>query len=314
MLSLAIVPFCKVRFRDWFSISPSSRDEQRGMSFTTKSFLHTLIMLFVGAQSAHSSRLVVYHLSKAGGTSLCRNIIKATNGSGLTEFQRRHNCNSDGLGPHTIRYCTGDVHTCGLVQKNLRTGPRLLFLEVPLPPSSCFHKSLSVVQLRQPLPRIISHLRHLGLEEKDFFEEKTRTFKLDHPLFTLPGEGGKTCSELIFRSFRIMDNYLVRMLLGFEVYNHPFGSITNHHLVRAKERLKEFSAVFFLDTGMVVNQSKTTIYDYMGGVLKIEFPVQPFLCNQGSRATNFTASFMSTLAALNVQDLELYDWATEQFL
>jgi len=90
--------------------------------------------------------------------------------------------------------------------------------------------------------------------------------------------------------------------------------ITNHHLARAKERLKDFSAVFFLDTGMVVNQSKTTIYDYMGGVLKIEFPVQPFLCNQGSRATNFTASFMSTLAALNVQDLELYDWATEQFL
>ena len=111
-----------------------------------------------------------------------------------------------------------------------------------------------------------------------------------------------------------MDNYLVRMLLGFEVHNHPFGSITNHHLTRAKERLKDFSAVFFLDTGMHVNQSRTTIYDYVGDTLKIEFPAQTLLYNKGSRATVFTASFMTTLTALNAQDLQLYDWATEQFL
>jgi hypothetical protein len=95
------------------------------------------------------------------------------------------------------------------------------------------HQFLHVIQVREPIARAISHLEHLSeLAEKRSYYSSLVPVKFSELLDTAPA---------------IMNNIIIRTLLGHDVWNLPLGAITRQHLDLAKQVLvQQFDVVLIL--------------------------------------------------------------------
>jgi len=196
---------------------------------------------------ARSKPVLFYHISKAGGTMMC----KLARQLGEAVVQPETNCNWEGVdfGRHHASKGQGAV-SCEAREKHFsRQGATWGSIEEPLDTSDLCHSDfLYATVLREPsalgksrvlFDNVINFREHLECVEK-------RNQKLCERAMA---RYNATSSHhaLGFPTWKAFDNIMVRMLAGPEAFHLPVGRITAAHLAIARKRLADFQLILKLD-------------------------------------------------------------------
>eukprot|EP00808_Paulinella_micropora_P030601 g66870.t1 len=203
------------------------------------------------------------HMRKCGGTSFCK-LVKLN--SPLSRKQQRHNCNLVGLGPQTLTSCRDpDYLSCDQQSQELKWPIQLGASEIPIAQPYCFHHFRYVTTLREPLGRIASHIRYHHLaystvrhllnvslkgeprEPEGILVTVDKIPSMVQQLVNKKNGSNPHCAVKLLYWYAVFDNYFIRMLLGWSVYNLPRGDITRAHLEQAKALLLKYDKVFILE-------------------------------------------------------------------
>lgn len=214
---------------------------------------------------------------------------KRAENPGTTMYEvDRCNCNGD------IVY--QDEHMLSFAGPNLQMGylkqfpnATIFFNEGPLPVQLFHPECLTyVTMLRHPLERSLSHMMHAATSQAG-----------------VPIESG---ADMVLETFMDNntidwpDNFMTRMLAGYDVYHLPEGSLNHTHLQRAVSRLSELDLVFVLeDLG-----TSRELFDAVFGLAY----VSPFTFRAGSSFSahmNITEANLRRLRRREWLDLILYD-------
>jgi len=107
-------------------------------------------------------------------------------------------------------------------------------------------KLWNIIILRDPIDRLLAHLSHLREMSPDAtfdFAEIPRGNSSWDPATLKP--------TYIFDTVPILsDNFVIRTLLGREVYLLPFGRINATHLELAKRVLEQFDTLYLMDESL----------------------------------------------------------------
>eukprot|EP00931_Biecheleriopsis_adriatica_P026282 TRINITY_DN16005_c0_g1_i2.p1 TRINITY_DN16005_c0_g1~~TRINITY_DN16005_c0_g1_i2.p1 ORF type:complete len:366 (-),score=23.81 TRINITY_DN16005_c0_g1_i2:302-1399(-) len=180
-------------------------------------------------------RITIYfqHISKAGGTHLC---VSGWSNQCVVHgepFSEGLNCKVLELGDmqdwmaDRARHSESDERTCESFETYaLRRHITLRGPENYVIPGAPCPLQWNVVVVREPITRILSHMNQKILMRKEFTPEHYS-------------------GEWLFNHTRpvFCDNFLIRSLLGFEVYRLGFGSISPSHIALAKQVLLKFDVV-----------------------------------------------------------------------
>ena len=192
-------------------------------------------------------RVYLQHISKAGGTTLCR----AASANGCVLHGKHNNCWIDGLGPlwmgmrHSEFSCT---EKAGLYHGSGKTGGHANFLANEgtmdggalagrLPEDLCLQDLLYITMLREPMARAISHLNQHGVvrgQDRPAFDAMSMHDQIKYVCNTT----GKVA---------VLDNFMTRCLLGEATYNAPLLSLAPNMALQAARTLAQFDVVLTLE-------------------------------------------------------------------
>lgn len=182
------------------------------------------------------------------GTMFCH--LARRNRERMNDFQKAHNCNLQGDGPHVpnpilpglgLGNAGWDCEARARYAKT--TGLTFVSREMPLfavadleAAARCRDHLMPIVGLRPPLIRIASNVRVHGLKVPQILD----WLQSDHPQPT---------GRDVFLGSRWVNNYYTRMLNGPLVYQLPLGGVTREHLEHAKQVLQNlFEVILTSDT------------------------------------------------------------------
>ncbi len=174
--------------------------------------------------------ILFLHMHKAGGTLMCK-LMQQT--SSITPYQSQHNCNIFGMGPRVTNACAESNYTTKIQCPTWRTALRYPImmgaLEIPLPSGKlCTDDFRHITMLREPMSRIASHFAFHFWNEESVLDLVEMALAGTSPSLYLPDmvSGRGLCMPLLLYSLSTVDNYYIRMLLGWPVFKLPFGAIT----------------------------------------------------------------------------------------
>lgn len=174
--------------------------------------------------------ILFFHMHKAGGTIMCK-LMQQT--SSITPYQSQHNCNIFGMGPRVTTTCDESTYftevQCPTWRAALRYPIMMGALEIPFPSGKlCTDDFRHITMLREPMSRIASHFSFHFWNEESVLDLIEMTLAGESPPLYLSGMGSGRglCMPLLFYSLSAVDNYYIRMLLGWPVFKLPFGAIT----------------------------------------------------------------------------------------
>eukprot|EP00045_Choanoeca_perplexa_P003266 m.29585 g.29585 ORF g.29585 m.29585 type:complete len:290 (-) comp11954_c0_seq1:175-1044(-) len=265
--------------------------------------LQTTVILTVSAGITPRSERMFYHfhLHKCAGTRMCdearfRNetIVKGAN------------CNDGGDGPARRRSRVG-----GLYNEHWRCQDRLKLYKSShityFQTETLFNKQMLecnddlfiAVTLREPLSRVVSHIRFDSM----FIKDGVQHFR-NASFTSIP-------REMPIYGSAVVNNYYIRSLLGSAVFHLPLGRITREHLTQAKAVLDN---VLILILEEVTNREKL-LECYADWVTAPHAEAPKLRDNKtGGKLATFKQRHMdkewtAELLSLNKLDLELYDYA-----
>ncbi|GFR48574.1 hypothetical protein Agub_g10477, partial [Astrephomene gubernaculifera] len=199
------------------------------------------------------------HVSKSGGTSFCQ--LGRSNGCATESFHPFHNCLVEGFDDDP-RYINGSVHAALRGRSRTRCYKPFKAMKLRRTELSCqdrrrrltsrgytFYANeytafggrqdprlahpctnmMTVLQLRHPYTRVISHIKHMWAAYRSHCKE-------DRAVFFAQGHDTPVWTQLAPAP---TNNYLIRSLLGEAVFNLPAGHITPDHLELAKAFLTQ---------------------------------------------------------------------------
>ena len=191
----------------------------------------------------------VLHLSGTGGTSICAAAKKAS-GVRLTNFQKKHNCNVNGSGPHNFQHMKKDSPWR---QCNPPNSPfNWIHLEYAFDAEFPCAFSKHIMLLRDPWERF----RSLLLKSVDPLEKVLNMTRIL--------EGPK--DTIRFAEVRVLDNPYIRFILGsYESNQISFGSLASVHVKRAIEIASHFDLIIetrhISTSGPVISQVTGEIFE-----------------------------------------------------
>ncbi|GIL54624.1 hypothetical protein Vafri_10360 [Volvox africanus] len=154
---------------------------------------------------------------------------------------------------------------------------------------------LNVVMLRQPLERLLSHIKWIikvyraeyGRRSEAFFRARDAEY---------------------WRAFApaAVDNYYIRLLLGEGVFYLPSGTVNTTHLKAAKLVLLQYDVVLLLEADDIDELWLRMALGWRVGLSSAHARV-----SSSSRTTNELVPFdVDDLMATNTEDVQLYDFGT----
>jgi len=243
------------------------------------------------------SMIFYLHVPKAGGTHLCS--LGRSNGCRSilpTECQIFERDGAAWIGDDEVQpdqrpdTCAGlsELYTNLTIEGN----ENYLFAEGLCP------NFWNTVVLRDPIVRLISHLSMIHEDVR----WQTR--------FPFIGIAPYPVPQVVFDELpQLSNNFIIRQMLGKDVYDLPFGSINETHLEEAKRVLESFDVILLNEEG---NDSKlNTDIDV---TLGLSSPSSNQMHRVGSTDTyrqklNWTRAEYEEVTAANAMDLELLQHA-----
>lgn len=267
-----------------------------------------------------------HHISKCGGTGMCRVAKKA--GCSTQNFAMSWNCRIKEFGDTPIWTVggfpdpkTGKMHfpffsrgwpfrpagdqldSCSQRAKYLREAGYDFFanelylvhgLQSPVHATPC-DDFLNVIILRRPVARMLSNLKHISAYYLNIGADPPRGLAAFNG--TAPA---------------VLDNYTTRMLLGHWIFDLKLGGIHEAHLELAKLKLQQFDLVMLLEQPDELHVTmkfglgwNTTLRDIgkvnTGNLLTGANP---------SPELQLTEQDMHVLTTLNKYDAQLYEYAS----
>jgi len=243
------------------------------------------------------SMIFYLHVPKAGGTHLCS--LGRSNGCRSilpTECQIFERDGAAWMGDDEIQPDQRPKTCAGLSE--LYTNLTIEGNENYLIAEGLCPNFWNAVVLRDSIPRLISHL---SMIHEDIVWHGQFPFITSTP-YPPP--------QVVFDNMpQLSNNFIIRQMLGKDVYALPFGSINETHLEAAKTVLESFDTIFFLEEG---NDTKmnTDIYAKLGLSVQSSDQMDRVGSTDMYRQTlNWTSAEYEEVAAANAMDLELLQHA-----
>ena len=200
------------------------------------------------------------HISKSAGTTFCIcGQLNGCVGSGMTSSKDAmlENCHADAYdynAPDDMPHWNGrrqdpsGLDKCaGLVRYARENKYTLEANENYLVDDGLCPEFWNVIIMRDPIDRIVSHMRELFVlpPNSATAEVETGPDVWDPERLTL--------EELFSRVPILSDNFYIRSLLGAAAYELPFGAISDEHLEKAKRVLESFDLVLVLNPDLMLS-------------------------------------------------------------
>lgn len=262
-----------------------------------------------------SSRALLYvHLHKSGGTEICelmkRERVNMTDmmGNPRGRAGRPVNCNTEISGPNNNVGQYATLQTCRMLEAYTMneegipfTRQNFVSVEVPFQQAMPCPGFRSFATMREPMSRVISHMH----------AHKWPVTKIQKWISTrLPSP-----ENYYMHGYPIINNFVIRMLLGSKRYTDTTTPITLDDLEQAKRRVDAFDAFIPLEYQQHPNVLKVLqekIPEYHKGLVKYAKPRDPTKL-QKNRTEFENSEFMEQLTKENAYDSMLYNYVLEKY-
>ncbi|KXZ46133.1 hypothetical protein GPECTOR_46g202 [Gonium pectorale] len=231
-------------------------------------------------QAARTKRIIeFFHVSKSGGTTFCQ--LGRLNGCKTESFNITSNC--------LISYFRFNFYSNELVMHDHNRS------WIGVHPCREF---LNVVIFREPEARVISHMQNILKEYVKYYTTYNGSF----------WSAFDPASPDQWRALAVpvFDNYVVRSLLGGQMYNMPYGSVNETHLLAAKVITMQFEVLLSLSP-----QARELTQDIFGLGLGWQFDLRHVhvRATQQRAVHVFTPAVMEAVRAGRQLDQRLYEFA-----
>ena len=264
--------------------------------------LFGLMHVATPAISARSQRMFYhFHLHKCAGTRMCKE-ARFRNETVI----RGANCNDGGDGPARRRSRVG-----GLYNEHWRCQERVqLYKELNITyfqTETLFNRQMLecaddiffAVTLREPLSRVVSHIRYDAAFIKDGIQHFRNASFTNMP------------REITIHGSAVVSNYYIRSLLGSAVFHLPLGRITSTHLAQAKAVLDDSLVLILEDVA-----GREALLECYADWIRAPHEEKPQLRDNKTKGKlgtfkqqHLDNAWSAKLLELNALDLELYDYA-----
>ncbi|EFJ42749.1 hypothetical protein VOLCADRAFT_107097 [Volvox carteri f. nagariensis] len=228
-------------------------------------------------RAAQTKRIIeFFHVSKSGGTSFCQ--LAKMNGCRTQSFNSQRNC--------MIKYFRFNFYANELVMHDHNRS------WVGVHPCREF---LNVVIFREPQSRVVSHMQNILKEYVIYYNQSL--WQAFNP---------NSVDQWRTLAVPVFDNYVVRSLLGGQVYNMPWGDVNHTHLLGAKIVTLQFEVLLSL-----APETSELTRDIFGLGLGWQYDlrhmhVRPTIWRP---VDEFSAEVMEAVRAAGRLDEQLYEFA-----